>query len=388
MVREPELIGKSSPAEKRMPVRPGPLRRLQTLALVAQLVLALGGAGLSFAGEEPAAVQAPSAEPALGAEPEAEGEPEAPTDYLETFTKTMDETHDRLEQNILKQAIRFDNSFGSVRTAHLRQTSYELNLLNSLRIERGGKLEFGTSIRAKFVLSRISDRLHLFIAGDNEPGPAKPSLPSDPGRPGFDRTTPTARIVNTEFRYWLLRTPTTELFLGAGFRLRLPFEAFVRSRFQYTHNLSDISLIRFAETFFVKNTDLLGETTEITYERLLAKNMLLRWANLGTASQEIQGLEWGTELSLIRELSPKSSITLTGGIYGHSTSNALVENFRILTRYRRNFLRSWLFYELEPEISWPRGSDGKYSPTLAVIGRIEVAFRGVAARKEEVNLSR
>jgi len=77
----------------------------------------------------------------------------------------VDETHDRLKRDILQLAIRFDSSFGNVRTAHMRQASYELNLLNSLRVERRGRFEFGASLRAKFVLSKISEKLHLFSAG-------------------------------------------------------------------------------------------------------------------------------------------------------------------------------------------------------------------------------
>src|SRR6266567_2239503 len=114
-----------------------------------------------------------------------------PPGYFATLGKTMDETHARIERGILKQTVRFDNFFGSVKPERLLQTRYDIRLRNSLRVEHGGKLTPGSNIRANFNLSRISERLRLFIAGEDEPGLTTQSLPQDPGNPGFDRTTPT-----------------------------------------------------------------------------------------------------------------------------------------------------------------------------------------------------
>lgn len=315
-------------------------------------------AGISFADGEPPA-----------APPEESG-------YVAAFGKSMDSAHSHVERNILDQTIRFDNFFGDTRSEDLRQTGYQLRWRNSLRVEDGGRLKFGTSVRAHFTLSRISQRLRLVIEREGEPSPLTQSLPKDPGNPGFDRTTPVTHFANTELRYELIRKPDMNLFLGAGVRLTLPFEAFVRSRFHYNHHFSDVSLMRFAETLFVKNTDLLGETTEISLEHLMDKNTILRWSNAGTVSQEIRGLEWGSELSLIKGLREGRAITLAGGAYGITTSSAVADNYRLLARYRSNFLRTWLFYELEPEIAWPRDSNGKYPATLAITFRLEIVFQG------------
>ncbi len=302
--------------------------------------------------------------------------PKTETTYAAAFEQSMDAAHERIQQDILDQTVRLDNFFGDVRSEGLRQTGYELRWRNSFRLEDGGSIAYGTSVRAHFVLSRISERLRLVIAGEDEPAPFTQALPQDPGNPGFDRTTPAAHFANTELRYDLIRKPCLNMFLGAGVRLNLPFEAFVRSRFQYTHNFSDTSLMRTAETLFVKNTDLFGETTEINIEQQLDKKTILRWASAGTASEEIRGLEWGSELSLIKEIGENSAVTLTGGVYGNTTFPALADNYRFLVRYRSNFLRPWLFYELEPEIAWPRDNNGRYPATLDCTFRVEIVFQG------------
>jgi len=108
---------------------------------------------------------------------------------------------------------------------------------------------------------------------------------------------------------------------------------------------------------------------------------LLRWATTATASYKIKGVEWGSELSLIHELSPKSAVTVMAGVYGDTKVDDGINNYRLLTRYRRNFLKSWLFYELEPELFWLREGDGDFPTNLAFSLRLEVVFEGRAEKK-------
>ena len=306
-------------------------------------------------------------------------EPLPPTGYFGAFGRRMDKTHAMLERSILRQIIRFDNFFGSVKPEILNQTRYDIRWRNSISLQHGSNVTFGTSFRANINLSKISQRLHLFIAGEEEPGLVTQTLPQDPGNPGFDRTTPTAHFANTELRYELIRGAALNLFAGVGVRLALPFEVFARSRLQYVRNLGSSSIMRFAETFFVKNTDVLGETTEFSLERLFGATTLLRWASAGTASEKIEGVEWGSELSLFRQLSYRSAVTLSAGVFGNSTLSPLVQNYQIHARYRQSFLRNWLFYELEPQVSWPINPDKSRPAILACTFRIEIAFQGTTA---------
>lgn len=350
-----------------------------TVVLTGLLFLSAPGGGVSLA-EDGSATASPRAEEPV--------QPEVPAPVDKTFEdrltdmeQEMDTTHDMIEQGILDQVIRLDDFFGNVKTEEQRKTRYQLRWRNSFRVDEDGNVKPGMTLRANLVLSRISERLRLAITGDDEPDQTTPGLPEDPGNPGFDRTSRNARLVNTEIRYGLIKTPDLDMFLGAGFRVKIPPEGFVRSRFHYTRSLGDLVLLRFGETLFIKNTSGLGETTEIDLERLFGRATLLRWASAATLSEEFRGMEWGTELSMTRELSPRSAVTLAGGVYGNTRDAALVGNYKIFTRYRRNFLRSWLFYELEPEISWPRNEAGQYLAKFAITARIEVVFQGHAAKE-------
>jgi hypothetical protein len=315
-----------------------------------------------------------------------------PEQQEKTFQQTMDDigksiadAHDQIEQNILDNVKRFDNFLGDVATETQRKPSYEIRLRSGLRLVEGENLKPEVTFRANIALPKTSKRLSLYISGEDQADSLSPALPEDPGNPGFDRTIrPSARIVNTEFRYSLFETVNHHLFLGAGVRVALPPEPFARSRYQFTHNFSKIFLIRIAETLFAKNDAGLGETTEVTLERLLGKDTLIRLANSATLSQEFHGLEWGSELSWIRALSTKSVITLTGGIYGNTAPSTIATNYRLLARYRRNIFKEWLFYELEPEIIWPRDTDGAEAHRLALTFRLEIQFRNADKKIEDI----
>jgi hypothetical protein len=362
------------PVEQRMVDQSVTLRwfRVRVLSAFLMILAACSGTAIAEDGQtaEPVSISLPAA--SIAAE-QADTDPHNKTT---NFSRSVDETHDRFERDILDRVIRLDSFFGNLNTENQQKAEYQLRWRNSLRVEKGGQVKLGTTLRANIQLSRINERLNLVISGENEPEPSTSSIPEDPGSPGFDRNTRSMHIVNTELRYGLLRTPDWDIFLGAGVSFVLPPEAFVRGRFQHTYKFSEVALLRTSETLFVKNFTVPGETTEIDLERLINHKTLLRWATTGTVSSEITGMEWGTELSLIRELSSRSGISLTGGVYGNTSAADVVENYRIFARYRRNFLRSWLFYELEPEVYWPRRADGNHPTSLAFTFRIEVLFQG------------
>lgn len=347
--------------------------RTVTPALLLILVLALLFPGACCAVDE-----VEQASPSAVTAPGKHGEGDVSTGDQETTTlgHAVDTSHAGLEQGILEQVVRLDDFFGNVRAENRQQTRYLVRWRTSLRIDDRGKVSPGMAVRANLQLSNLDERLRLVVAEEDEREQSPGGLPQDPGSPGFYRSSASARITNTELRYTLYQTPALNLFLGAGVRISLSPEAFIRSRFQYTKKLDERSLFRCTETLFLKDLKVPGQTAEIEAEHQLAKSTLLRWGNLATASSEIRGVEWGSELSLIRELPSNAVTTFAGGVFGRSSSGNGIDTFRLLARYRQNIFRDWLFYELEPELFWPRDETGRYPARFAFTARLEIMFQG------------
>jgi hypothetical protein len=292
------------------------------------------------------------------------------------IVQTADAVHDGIEQNILQQAIWLDNFFGKPRTDKELAAGYLLRLRGDIRyqLDGGQKLQF--DVRLNLTLPKIDERLRLIVSGENEADQITPRLPEDPGNPGFDRTFQNStRIVNTELRYGLIRTPSTDFFLGAGIGFVYPPNVFARGRYQYTRRLSEVTLARFAETLFVKTPAGVGETTEFGLEHSLGPKYLLRWSAAGTVSEEIHALEWGTELALFHEISSRKVVAFGGGIYGNTGFDDWVRNYRLFASFRSNLFRNWLFYELEPQVFWPRQLGGNLPPTYVFTARLEIVFQ-------------
>jgi len=212
---------------------------LRAILLTAHLMILPLCVGNSDAGDEPAA--APASAPLPAASGVTESIKTDPAKKPNVIGKTVEITHDEFERNILEQVIRLDTFFGNIKTENQQKASYQLRWRNSLRVEEGGQVRYGTTLRANVKLSRINDRLHVVLFGEDEPEPFSSSLSEDPGNPGFDRGTQSMRVVNTELRYDIVRKPTLDIFLGTGVRFIIPPEAFLRRRFQYplkTHRFS------------------------------------------------------------------------------------------------------------------------------------------------------
>jgi hypothetical protein len=363
-------------------VRP---RRLFFPALAAALLLFLC-AGASLASDPPAA-PAPAATDNV-ANPEAPAAtdnvaiPEAPaaTDNVADPVAPavdngwVDRTHSRVERDLFDIVVWFDRFFGDERMKVTERPESYLRWKTELRWDEEEQYTFRSSVRASLRLPRLKNRWHLVITSESRGDPTA-VIPEDPGNPGLDPGSK-VRTGSTELIYDILRTPRSTLDVGAGVQVKIPPNAFVRTRFQHARPIAPGILGRFTGTAYWDARDGLGESNQVDLERWLALPTLLRWSNSLTITEESNGWTWGTELSLLHKLSPKSAITFSGGVTGSTRPAWIAQNYQVLARYRRNVYRKWLFLEGEPDIHWPRKEDGSRKPVWGATLRVEILFTG------------
>ena len=215
-------------------------------------------------------------------------------------------------------------------------------------------------------------------SGSSRARPGAIRTPSSRRIPGTPVWTWEARVRtgSTELVYDILRTPRSILDVGAGVRVKIPPDAFVRTRFQHARPVAVNTLGRFTATAYWDAQDGFGESNQVDLERWLAPPTLLRWSNSLEITEKSNGWTWGTDLSLLHKLSPKSAITFAGGVSGSTRPAWIAQNYRVLARYRRNVWRKWLFLEGEPDIHWPRKEDGSRKPVWGATLRVEILFTG------------
>ena len=335
------------------------IRTFPTLAAALLLFLATGSS--------------PAADVPAGSAPAATDNaavPVAPT----VDNSWVDRTHSRVERDLFNTVVWFDRFFGDERMVVTERPVSLLRWKSELRWDEEEHYSFRSTVRASLRLPRLKDRWHLVFSTENR-GDPNAILPEDPGNPGLDIGSH-GRISSTELVYDIFRTQRSILDVGAGVRVKIPPDAFVRTRFQHARPVGFNTLGRFTATAYWDALDGFGESNQVDLERWLAPPTLLRWSNSFEIKEKTNGWTWGTELSLLHKLSPKSAITFAGGVSGSTRPAWIAQNYRVLARYRRNVWRKWLFLEGEPDIHWPRKEDGSRKPVWGATLRVEILFTG------------
>jgi len=293
----------------------------------------------------------------------------------------VDRTHSRVERDLFETAVWFDRFFGDERMVVAKQPESFLRWRGELQWDQKEHYFLRSTVRASLRLPRLKDRWHLMISSESR-GDPNAIIPEDPGNPALDIGS-RGRVSSTELVYDILRSQRSILDVGAGVRVKIPPNAFVRTRFQYARPVALDILGRFTATAYWDALDGPGESNQFDLERWLAPPTLLRWSNSLEIKEDSNGWTWGTDLSLLHKLSPKSAVTFAAGVSGSTRPAWIAQNYRVLARYRRNVWRKWFFLEGEPSIHWPRQEDGSRKPVWGATLRVEILFIGAGPNPQD-----
>jgi hypothetical protein len=286
----------------------------------------------------------------------------------------VDRSHSWIEEGMFDTVVWFDRFFGDDQMAVTGRPESYLRWKSEFRWDEEEQYHFRSSVRASLRLPRLKDRWHLVFSSESR-GDPNAIIPEDPGNPGLDPASQ-VRTSSTELVYDVFRTPRSLLDAGVGVKVAIPPNAFVRTRFQHAQPVALNTLGRFTATAFWDAKDGYGESNQVDLEHWLAPPTMLRWSNFFEIKETGNGWTWGTELSLLHKISPKSAITFAAGVSGSTRPAWIAQDSRLLARYRRNVWRKWLFLEGEPYIHWPRKEDGSRNPVWGATLRVEILFSG------------
>ncbi|MBI4714934.1 MAG: hypothetical protein HY760_03180 [Nitrospirae bacterium] len=138
--------------------------------------------------------------------------------------------------------------------------------------------------------------------------------------------------------------------------------------------MGEAYLIRFTETALWRYTERFTEISQLDLEREINTFLLLRLSQYAAYTEDTPGITWNTGISLIRELSSNSAVSYDVSTWGVNHPEWTVQDYRVGSRYRRNFYRPWLFLEIEPDVTWPKEANGRRDPLYAVQATLEIQF--------------
>jgi len=266
----------------------------------------------------------------------------------------------------------FDNFFSDERTFDEGPVTSSLRWRKELRWEKGRHYYLHTFIRASVRLPKASKKLKLIITGDDDEEAAE-LLTGELVEPGFIKGKERERL-NMGLRYNLIYTMVSKLHFGSGIKLKRPLEPYVRARYRYNLPVTATAQVRFTGTALWRNIKGWKETAQLDFEKLFSESMLIRWSNSIMFEDPTIDYAWGTSLGFQHQMFKKYALSYNAGMSGVTHTDIEIMSYSAGIRFRSNFYREWLFYEIAPETSWPRDETGKFNAVPAIIFRIEMQF--------------
>lgn len=251
----------------------------------------------------------------------------------------LDSGYDYVDERAHNLAEWVDSFFG-----HPRDVADEARSIIRIRPQFEWDEEDDTDwkLRAtgRLYLPRTSDRLSVVFSGED----------GDFDEEFYDPTMPTGDSAGG-IQYQVRRERRSSAYLFAGMKAGPKAKLGARYRYHAPLPMIENTRWRASEEVFWVGGDGFTSLTRFDIDHALAENKLLRWANRVEIGEETEGWEWRTRLSWIRRYGDRTAFRVFGDIRGE-TDPELLKSRGFGMGLRRNFLRDWLYWEIEPRYDW------------------------------------
>jgi hypothetical protein len=274
----------------------------------------------------------------------------------------LDTMHKSIADSADSTALWFDDFF------HLDEFENKDKASGEARIKLGWEPrsrnfnEFETRLKLRVKLPNLKNRVDLVLSDYDDERPDSSIIAS--GNEAF----------NNQDRFSLaLRwraKPNSGLShrLGVGRRLQV----FAKSRYRSLIDLSENSDLRWETSVYYYSRDGLGANFSWLVDYNLNPESLLRFNNSFYYRDRSNDWLWQHSWQNLKQLNDKSALISGFYVEGVSQPNYRLEEYLVSVRWRKNALRDWLFYELEPFVLWRR--DENFAASFGLAFRVEGFF--------------
>ncbi len=287
----------------------------------------------------------------------------------------MDVSQEAVSRGIFEVAEWFDRFFTDDRRLEIGRSESFLSLQGALRLSSTGRVTPGYAIRASASMPRLTSwlgRLRLVVSGAaaETRTPALTDPGSAPRAPG--QISPQAFV---ELRYDLIRAERVVVDLGSGVIFGSPPGVFGRLRLRYMVPLWEGALVRLTPAgFWLSGETGLGTTIQVDLEQQIGSADRLRISDAIGITHASAGWEGGAEVAYYHAFTRRSALTANASWVAATYPYPYGRLFRVAVRLRQDFWRKWLFFELEPEVLWPRDPGLPVRREEGIYLRLEIHF--------------
>lgn len=272
-----------------------------------------------------------------------------------------------LSEKFVNFANKIDRFFGGDRNfQESNQSVLQMDITRVSGYAGNNKLEF--SGRAKLHLPTTEKRLHLLVETDadqNVTGETKQRKTAVSKKPaGSRKIAVAARYEKEKEERWRFST-------DAGVQLRAPLEPFTRARLSYSFLDRDWRKTTTGTVFWFNSIGV-GESTQFDMERILSEPMLFRSSSNATWLHNKQNFDLRQDFSIFHTLNDRNALLYQASAFGITHPQAQLNEYVLLLVYRYRLHRDWMFFEISPQLHFPKEMNFRLSPQLNM--RIEMLF--------------
>jgi len=156
--------------------------------------------------------------------------------------------------------------------------------------------------------------------------------------------------------------------IGIGRRL----QPFVKSRYRKNLSLSEHTDIRAETSLYYYSSDGFGAELALAYSYAIKENSLLRFNNNFYFRDNSNDWLWQHSWQHLWQYNANNAVINGLYIEGLSQPSYHLEEYLISSRWRQSTSKAWLFYEIEPFITWRK--DENFNTSYGIALRVEGYF--------------
>ena len=286
-------------------------------------------------------------------------------------TSWYDETQVYVNSAFCEPALWFDNFFGSDRVFNEGPAGTYIRWRNDFTYDEEEYFEFKSNLSFSIELPGMEHRLRLTFESDEDEALRDIS-------PDQESTTNTLGLQ--------LDVKQNE---RSKFNVSISLSPRIRLRYRYTYPASESITLRLTQEL-QREQAVHSARTLFDIEKLFKNQLFFRSSSEGKLSEEFDGVDWLQAFVLYQRINKKTSLSYEVSANGITEPLTLATNYRAAVRFRKNFHRKWLFYEIAPELTWPvtldeerqQISEERRSKWL-IFFRLEVHFGNASKKRYE-----
>ena len=302
--------------------------------------------------------------------------PQDPCDRgLDTYNyekSWYDNTQIYINSGFCEPALWFDNFFANDRVFAEGPAGTYVRWRNNFIYDEEDYFQFKTSLNISVELPGTQDKLRLTYENDEDEN--------------IQDIAPGNTANNTSSLGLQLQVLDN---IRSKITVSVSFSPSLRLRYRYTYpGLKDLTL-RFTQEMERDQAVNSGRTL-FEVEKPFEQRFLFRSSTEGRVSEAYDGVDWLQAFVLYQRLNKKTSLSYESSVNGITEPYTIATNYGIAVRFKKNFHRKWLFYEIAPALSWPITLDESRDNVItdrrsrwSILFRFEVHFGNAHKKRYE-----